>query len=149
MSYVKQTNGPMKVIGVSIRTTNADFQKIVGGIWEKFFREEGKIPRKNEELLGLYTDYETDYTGPFTYMIGYEVESLDNIPQGLVGIELDPSPYAVFTAKGEFPQSMKDAWGEIWNSNLNRSYTTDFEIYGKNINLQTNPEVKICIALKK
>ena len=41
----------------------------------------------NQNLLAVYTDYEGDYTKPFTYMIGCEVSNLSTIPEGMRGIE--------------------------------------------------------------
>ncbi|HEY5259074.1 MAG TPA: effector binding domain-containing protein, partial [Rhabdochlamydiaceae bacterium] len=65
------------------------------------------------------------------------------------GVELEPSSYAVFTAKGAFPQSMMEAWQAIWTSNVKRSYTTDFEVYKPDFNPQDNPEIRIFIAATK
>ena len=101
----------------------------------------------NQDLLVVYTDYEGDYTKPFTYLIGCEVSNLNTIPDGMMGVELEASSYAVFTAKGAFPQSMMQAWQSIWASNVKRLYTSDFEIYRPDFNPQNNPEVKIFIAI--
>ena len=151
MDYSHEKKATLRVIGIPIRTSNANFQKEVPLLWEKFFRENlgGKIPHRiNQNLMSVYTDYEGDYTQPFTYLIGCEVSSLDDIPAGMRGIEIPAAPYAVFTAKGVFPQSMGQTWQAIWNSDVERSYTADFEIYGSDFNPQNNPEVKIYIAAK-
>lgn len=142
------------VIGIPIRTSNENgrFQREVPPLWDKFYRENlaQKIPNKvNQNLLAVYTDYEGDYTKPFTYMIGCEVSNLSTIPEGMRGIELEPSSYAVFTAKGAFPQSMMQAWQSIWTSIVKRSYTTDFEVYKPDFNPQDNPEIRIFIATAK
>ena len=142
------------VIGVSIRTSNEDgrYMKEVPPLWDKFYRENmlEKIPNKvDQNLLAVYSDYEKDYTKPFSYLIGCKVSSLDTIPEGMVGIEIKPSSYTVFTTKGAFPQSMADAWHRIWDSKVKRSYTTDFEIYTPDFNPQNNPEVEIFIATGK
>lgn len=49
----------------------------------------------------------------------------------------------------EFPQGLIAAWQAIWQANLSRSYTTDFELYSSDFDPQRNPEVKVCIAIKK
>jgi len=151
MNYTQEKREKMRVIGVPIRTSNANFQKEVPPLWEKFFREQlaSKIPhRTSQNLLSVYTDYAGDYTQPFTYLIGCEVSSLDEVPAGMRGIEIPAASYAVFTAKGDFPQSMGEVWQTIWNSDALRSYTIDFEIYGADFNPQNNPEVNIYIATK-
>ena len=66
----------------------------------------------------------------------------------MIGVEIAASPYAVFTAKGAFPQSMGQMWHTIWNTALKRSYTVDFEVYAPDFNPQNNPEVKIYISTK-
>lgn len=151
MNYSKEKLEKKYVIGVPVRTSNEDgrFLKDVPPLWEQFHRERlaEKIPvRINHDLLAVYTDYEGDYTKPFTYIIGCEVKNLNSIPEGMIGIEIPPSKYALFTAKGEFPKSMMITWQNIWHSGIKRSYTTDFEIYTSDFNPQNNPEVRIYIA---
>jgi predicted transcriptional regulator YdeE len=117
----------------------------------KFFEENilKKIPNKvGCDILALYTDYEGDHTGDYSWILGCEVSSLDDVPKGLVCKMTSPSKYAVFTTKGAFPQGLIAAWQEVWKSNLSRSYTSDFEVYPSSFNPQTNPEVKIYIAME-
>lgn len=153
MSYAKEIQAKKLVIGIPIKTSNENgrFQKEVPPLWGRFYSENlaEKIPhRLNKNLLAVYTQYEGDYTKPFTYLIGCEVSSLDIIPEGMIGIEIPASPYTVFTAKGPFPQSMMYTWQSIWNSGVKRSYTTDFEVYTPDFNPQNNPEIKIYIGTK-
>lgn len=152
MNYQLTQKDKMFVIGLPIETSNEDgrFQREVPPLWERFFRENlaEKIPnRLNPNLLAVYTNYHSDYTKPFTYLIGCQVADLGIIPEGMMGVEIEPSAYAVFTAKGEFPQSMMHTWQAIWNSDVKRSYTTDFEVYSADFNPQANPEVNIYISI--
>ncbi|MDB6081643.1 MAG: hypothetical protein JWO53_915 [Chlamydiia bacterium] len=120
-------------------------------LWEKFFQEniaEKITNRTNQNLLAVYTAYEGDYMKPFTYIIACEVSSLDVIPEGLIGKEIASSSYAVFTAKGLFPQSMMQAWQKVWNANITRAYRTDFEVYSPDFNPQASPEVKIYVSIQ-
>ena len=55
---------------------------------DRFFKENisSKIPNKiNGDILALYTDYEGDYTKPYSWILGCEVSSLEQVPEGLVG----------------------------------------------------------------
>ncbi|MFI5334085.1 MAG: effector binding domain-containing protein [Chlamydiales bacterium] len=152
MTYVKEKQTKKLVIGIAIKTANARFQKEVPPLWEKFFREKiaDRIPNKsNQNLVAVYTDYEGDHTQPFTYVIGCEVSSLKEIPEGMRGVEISPSPYAIFTARGDFPKSMLETWKSIWKTDLPRAYTSDFEIYHPDFTSQKKPEVKVFIALEK
>jgi predicted transcriptional regulator YdeE len=84
-------------------------------------------------------------------LIGFKVNSLDNIPDGMIGREFDGEDYIKFTAKGEMLNAIMDAWNEIRNKDreLNRKYTADFEVYGKKSQNGENSEVEIFIATEK
>ena len=145
MDYALKSQTNKRVIGVQIRTSNENgrFLKEVPPLWEKFRREAlaEKIPhRVNQDVMAVYSGYESDYTKPFDYMIGCEVSEVEAIPEGMIAIEIPAANYAVFTPTGEFPQSMWHAWQAIWKSDVKRAYTIDFEIYPK------DHDIKIYIA---
>lgn len=138
-------------IGLELRTDNQKCSLEMPAHKERFFNQNilAKIPNKiNGNILAVYTDYEGDYTQPYSWILGTEVSSLDEIPAGLVGKVIPESKYAVFTTRGEFPQGLIAAWQAIWQSNLSRSYTTDFELYSSSFDPQRHPEVKVYIAIK-
>jgi predicted transcriptional regulator YdeE len=137
-------------IGLELRTNNDTCSYQMPAHKEKFFRENicAQIPNKvNDSILALYTDYEGDYTKPYSWILGYEVSSLEKIPEGLVGKVIPESNYAVFTTQGAFPQGLIATWQNVWKSNLDRSYTSDFEVYPADFDPQKNPQVKIYIAI--
>lgn len=145
-------------IGIPLKTSyeNGRFQKEVPELWDKLYRENltEKVSNKvNDELLAVYTDYEGDYTKPFTYMLGFEVSSLDAIPEQMRGIEIAASSYVILTAQGGFPLSNMQKWQAIWNSNVKRAYTTDFEVYKPLYKLPStayyNPQIQVFIALEE
>jgi predicted transcriptional regulator YdeE len=138
-------------IGLELRT-NEECSLAMPAHKARFFKENtlSKIPNKlNGNVLALYTDYESDYSKPYSWILGCEVSSLENIPAGLVGKVIPASTYAVFTTQGTFPDGLIAVWQSIWNLNLARSYTSDFEIYPSDFNPETNPEVKVYIAIKE
>ena len=142
------------VIGISIRTTNEDGQsgKDIPALWNKFMTEEiqGKIPNKvSEDIFCIYTDYEKDHTKPYTTILGCKVESLDNIPENMVGKTIESADYEELIAKGNLSEGIVyNKWLEIWNLDLNRSFTADFEVYGSKTQNPENVEVDIYIALQ-
>lgn len=142
------------VIGISIRTTNEDGQsgKDIPALWNKFMTEEiqGKIPNKvSGDIFCIYTDYEKDHTKPYTTILGCKVESLDNIPEDMVGKTIESADYEELIAKGNLSDGIVyNKWLEIWNSDLNRSFTADFEVYGSKTQNPENAEVDIYIALR-
>lgn len=144
-----------KVIGISTQTTNKDNQsKIdIGKLWEHFFAENiiGKIPNKcSLDILSIYTDYKSDFTDDYTTIIGLQVTTLDEIPEGLIGREFKPEKFQKFIAKGEMPKAVLDTWINIWqrDKELSRSYTHDIEVYGEKSQNGENSEVEIYLAVK-
>lgn len=139
-------------IGLELRTNNDECSKTMPLHKERFFKEDIllKIPNKiNGDILALYTDYEGDYTQPYSWILGCEVSTLDEVPLGLVGKTIPASKYAVFTTEGEFPKGLVMVWKDIWQSNLPRSYTADFEVYSQDFDPRQNPEVKVYIAVEE
>lgn len=139
-------------IGIPIRTSNVTIQNDALTVWGKFHREGifHKIHNKsNDTVYALYTDYEDDYTKPYTYIVGCEVTSLNEIPKGLVSISTPEKKYAVFSTNGPYPQALVQTWQTIWKAPLQRAYTTDFEIYPPGFDPAKISEIKVCIALNK
>ncbi|MBP2615121.1 GyrI-like domain-containing protein [Chryseobacterium jejuense] len=145
---------PFKVIGIAVRTTNENEQaaKDIPVLWEKFMQENvlENIPNKiDNTVYSIYTDYEKDHTKPYTTLLGCKVESLDNIPQGMIGKSFDGGDYVKFTAKGNLAEGLViNEWFKIWNMDLERTFTADFEIYGEKAQNPSDAEVDILIAVK-
>ncbi|MBL4655830.1 MAG: effector binding domain-containing protein [Bacteroidia bacterium] len=142
-----------KVIGISVKTTNENNQAMtdMGQLWNKFYSQNimSKIPdKKNNDVYSIYTDYETDHTGAYTAIIGCKVNSLDTIPDGLIGKSFKGGKYIKLTAKGKMPDAVIDTWKEIWNKEFIRKYTVDFEVYGEKSHDPENAEVEIYIAVE-
>lgn len=142
------------VIGISVRTTNENKQsgKDIPELWNKFIAEEisTKISNKvSEEIICVYTDYEKDHTKPYTTILGCLVNNLDAIPEGMTGKIIEGINYKKFTAKGNLAEGIViNEWIKIWNSDLERIFTSDFEIYSEKAKNQENAEVAIFIAIK-
>lgn len=143
----------LKVMGISIRTSN-DADKApqdIPKMWQRFYKENifEKIPNKaSNEIVALYCDYESDYTAPYTFILGCFVNELPNEPlEGLAVKNLPASRYVVYKAKGKQPDALIDAWGKIWREADRRTYTGDFEIYGDKFFGQPDQEVDIFIAI--
>ena len=141
------------VIGISIRTTNQNGQSVkdIETLWSKFWGEEiqKQIPNKaSNDIYAVYTEYETDVNGPYTTIIGLPVNSLEDIPEGFVGITIEKAKYQKFVSKGKMPEAVFNTWMEIWqNKNLNRAYKADFTIHGEKYYDGDNAEVETFISV--
>ncbi|REG83584.1 GyrI-like domain-containing protein [Algoriphagus antarcticus] len=149
-----QTIEPFKIIGISVRTSNTSGKAAedLDVLWGRFFEEQigGKITGKvSEDIYAIYTDYESDYTGKYTCMIGYQVDRVDNLPDGLIAREFAGGKHFKFTAKGKMSEAVVQTWQEIWaqDAELDRKYTADFEVYRANSQQGDNSEVDIFIAV--
>ncbi len=145
-----------KVIGISVETTNQEGQAVqdIGQLWQHFFQENIPAQIKNkesEDIYSIYTDYETDFTGKYTCIIGFRVSHLDEIPKGLIGRNFEGGPYQKLIAKGMMPNAVGEKWQEIWRNDakLNRKYTADFELYTEKSQQGVESEVDIYLAVKE
>lgn len=146
-------NKKFSVIGISVRTTNENGQsaKDIPALWNTFMSEAivEKIPNRiSQDIICIYTDYEKDHTKPYTTILGCVVDNLDNIPEGMKGKTIENSNYATFTAQGKLSEGIVyNEWLKIWESNLERTFTSDFEVYGQKAQDPENAEVAIYIAI--
>ena len=142
------------VIGISVRTTNENGQATqdIPALWNIFMTSgiADKIPNKiDNSIYCIYTEYEKDHTKPYTTILGCKVSDLQTIPDGMVGKTFDEANYTKIVAKGNILQGMVfNEWTKIWNSNLDRTFTADFEVYGEKAQNPENAEVDIFIAIK-
>lgn len=145
---------PFKVIGIAVRTTNENNQAAedIPVLWEKFMKENmvEKIPNKiDNTIYSIYTEYEKDHTKPYTTLLGCKVENLDIIPEGMVGKSFEGGNYVKFNTKGNLAEDLViNEWIKIWNMDLERIFTADFEIYGEKAQNPEEAEVDILIAVK-
>ncbi|MFK8056303.1 MAG: GyrI-like domain-containing protein [Saprospiraceae bacterium] len=143
-----------KVIGISVRTSNENGQagQDIPQLWSRFMSEgiAAQIPNKvDDRIFSIYTNYLGDHTGPYDTILGCEVSSLDEIPEGMIGQSFEGGLHAKFISKGDLTQgAVYGTWAEIWQTELNRTYTADFEVYGEKAADPTNGEVDIFVAIR-
>lgn len=150
-SYVLQKTARKCFIGLPLRTDNFKAHQTIPAHWERFYKENviARIPGKVDgAVMAVYTEYEKDHTKPYTMILGCETASLGKIPEGLVGIEIPASRYAVFTSQGPHPDGLIQIWHSVWNGELSRSFTADFELYPADFDPQKNPQAKIFVAIE-
>lgn len=142
------------VIGISVRTSNENGQagQDIPALWNKFITEgiAAQIPNKiDNSIYCIYTEYEKDHTRPYTTILGCKVENLQTIPGGMVGKTFEEAAYQKYIAKGNILQGVVfNAWVKIWNSNLDRAFTADFEMYGEKAQNPESAEVDIFVAVR-
>ncbi len=141
-----------KVInGLCVRTDNAtemnpDTGKI-GALWQEFDNTVAVDYKGGERVYGVYFDYESDHTGKFNVLAGFDGGQF-SAEWALKEIVIPAGKYLVFSHKGEMPQIAIDAWTQVWNyfangdAQYHRLFTTDFEYY------PSGNEIEVHIAVK-
>lgn len=143
------------LIGIAVKTTNENSQAAadIGQLWAKFFSEDmyNQIPNKaSADIYSIYTDYESDYTGTYTTIIGVPVTNLMIVPQGMIARSFDAETFQQVLAKGTMPDAVAKAWVDIWSrdAELPRKYTYDLEVYGAKSQQGEESEVDIFLAVR-
>lgn len=129
MNYEIVTLAEKIVVGVSAVTGNSDpgMGEIIGGLWERLYQggvSETIRNKVNESAIGLYSDYAGDR---YCVTAGSEVSAAEN-PE-LTTKVIPAGRYAKFSVHGHMERAVAEAWDQIWQMELDRSYTGDFEEY--------------------
>ena len=142
------------VVGIKVRTANdGSAGNDLPILWGKFMEGElkDKIPNKvSDNIYCLYTNYEGDHTQPYDAILGCKVSSIEDIPEGMVAHNIESTNGAKFLAKGSLikGEAVVNTWFKIWESSLDRTFTTDFEVYDERSTDLENAEVDIYISIK-
>ncbi|WP_244834108.1 GyrI-like domain-containing protein [Clostridium sp. BJN0001] len=134
------------VVGVSAVTSNDDpnMGKIIGDLWKSLYQgdiSETIKNKVNEYAIGLYSDYEDN---EYLVTAGNEVCKAEN--EELTIKKIPAGKYAKFSIEGDMEKVVSEAWNQIWQMDLDRSYEADFEEYlNSDFN---NAKIDIYISLK-
>jgi predicted transcriptional regulator YdeE len=145
----------LKLIGLKLSTktsnNNGNAATDCGGLWQRFISEgiADKITNKSSsDIYAVYFDYDGDHTQPYSFFIGCPVATDAELPEGLATITIPTQQYTTITAKGIMPDCVADAWNNIWQSDINRAYGYDFEVYNELSADWQNAVVAIYISVK-
>ena len=139
--------------GISVRTNNKDEQSQENGkipnLWKEFFEKDLinniKNQKESSPIFGIYSSYESDFNGEYNLTIGKEVVSEDTTLK-YKEVSIENGEYLLFKNKGQMPNIVINTWQNIWkyfeDNNIVRKYTTDFELY------KSEDEIEIYIAVK-
>lgn len=151
----------IKLIGITVRTNNKNEMdpqtSKIGELVGHYFGQNiaAQIPNHANPgvTLSVYTDYDSNEHADYTYFIGEEVSSFDNIPSNLEKITIPATKYAKFTTPvGKMPEVVINAWQEIWkmrSSDLggDRAYIADYELYDQRAMDPANTSLDIYIGV--
>ena len=152
---VEKPNGyAFKLIGLKLdgKTKNENGQAGTdcGELWQKFEVNQisKRIPSKRSDAVyAVYYDYESDGNGAFSYFIGCRVADHTEVPPNLDELMIPEQTYHKEIAKGQMTGCITKVWEKIWNSNLNRKFGFDFEVYDERSYDWENAEVDIYVSV--
>lgn len=151
----------IKLVGLTARTNSKNemnpqtskIGELAGRFWSQNI---GALilNRKNPGVTySVYTNYDSDEHGDYTYFIGEEVSSFENIPSGLQQLTISASKYQKFTTSaGKMPEVVINAWQQIWKMSAEdfggkRAYVADFEVYDQRASDPANAILDIYIGI--
>lgn len=126
-----------QLTGYSVRTSNLEEMQPatakIGDLWAQFYSQQGAKLTKQSNIYGVYTDYESDFSGQYRVFSATDTPINDD---QLSSLTIAPGLYYVFSTQGEVPNAIIELWGHIWeyfsndqDARYQRAYTTDFEHY--------------------
>jgi len=156
---IQQRDG-FYVVGLTARTSNAQEtsgKAKIGEVWQEFLQPDlvAKIPDKiGVDLIAVYTDYETDHTGHYTYLLGIPISSAEALPSNLTVKHIPAGRYAVFrSGRGPKKEVVSAVWQRIWSLSPKqlggkRAFKSDFEIYDQRAADPENAQIDVYVGLR-
>lgn len=149
-----------KVLMLSTRTTNHDESDVntrkIPHLIDKYFEDKlaDQTPMRVEPgtTYCLYTNYDSNYTGAYTFGVGEA--SVSNEAESLELCVIPAQKYIRFTTeKGTLPAMIVKAWHAIWSMDDKtlggkRTYTVDFEKYDERAYSADDAVVEIYIGIE-
>lgn len=138
-------------IGVSMETSfeQGIYLQHIEELWDYFYKNDISPAISNivdESIYVIYSDYDKPELGYFKMTIGYRTSDINDIYEGLTGIEIPPSMYAVFESEKDHENFPTEMWPKVMNSDLNRASTYDLEVYHLDKNYEVEKsELRIAI----
>jgi len=146
--------------GLATRTNNAaelSGKGKIGSVWESFLQPgmAARIPNKiGVDLIAVYSDYETDHTGHYTYLLGLPISSTEAQPRTLTVKHVPAGRYAVFTSnRGPIVKVVQETWQRIWSMSEKelggkRAFRSDYEIYDQRSADPENAQIDVYVGLR-
>ena len=152
----------IKLVGLTARTNNKNemnpktskIGELVSRFWGQNIASQISNRKNPGVTLSIYTEYDNNEHGDYTYFIGEEVSSFENIPAELQKLTIPAAKYQKFTTPtGKMPELVINAWQQVWKMSESdfegvRTYIADFEVYDQRASDPANTSLDIYIGIK-
>ncbi len=137
----------MEIKWIKIRTNNKN-SSLIWELWNDFY---SKWHFKNlwlewKNIYAVYHNYELDRNWKFD-ILDWKYDLIiwwESNNENYESIILNDWIYEKFDTNWEMPEKIIKKWTEIWSSNINRNFKTDYEVYENSEDIY-NPKVTIYI----
>lgn len=158
------THPGLNLVGITTRTNNAKIFEAdpstnpIAVTVQKYFHNglaEKINNRKNPgTTFCIYTQYESDVNGDYTYFIGEEVDSFEQVEGDFETLTIPSQQYAKFTNQrpAPMPGACINMWQNIWKMSPaelggQRAYVADFEVYDERSRDHNNVTLDVYISI--
>ncbi|MCE3239278.1 MAG: hypothetical protein K0R24_2259 [Gammaproteobacteria bacterium] len=152
----------IKLVGLTARTNNKNemnpetskIGKLAGRFWGQNVANQISDRKNPGTTFSVYTEYDSNEHADYTYFIGEEVNSFENISADFQKLTIPAATYQKFTTpSGKMPEVVINAWQQIWQMSASgfggeRAYIADFEVYDQRAADPANTSLDIYIGIK-
>lgn len=153
----------VKLVGIVVRTSNnleanpetAKIGKTIEHYFKNNLNQKISARAKPGTTYCVYTEYESDEHGEYTYFVGEETDCHSDVDPIFTTLTIPASSYIKFECgPGEMPMICIDSWKKIWqmqDAELGgkRTYIADFEIYDERAKDYLNTILDIYIGVRQ
>jgi predicted transcriptional regulator YdeE len=134
--HIEQQTQAIRVVGLELRTTNAEALQTIPPHWARVMRDDifSRIAGKtSDDVYAVYTHFEhagLDNQGLYSMIIGAPVAADATVPEGLVHAVLPAGWRALFASPDGRPDLVGQTWLEVWaRDDLPKAFVADAERY--------------------
>jgi predicted transcriptional regulator YdeE len=126
---------PITIVGIGIKTSNANAMNTIPQHWGKFMGEDvqaslGKLPVVENSVYAVYTDFQNEGVnneGDYHLIIGLAVSNAENVPEGFVTTTIHPATRYKYDVPSR--EQILPVWMQIWQDDIPKSFICDYEKY--------------------
>lgn len=135
-------------ISADMNVNDPDLEKHTTELWDYFYKNDISqvIPNiVDERVYFIYSP--TDKAGNYKATIGYRTKDIKNIYEGLEGVQISPTKFAIFEQTGgDTEKFIATTWEKIYASDLNSSTSSNMEVYELDANYKVKKsEIRVAI----
>lgn len=140
----------LTIIGLAIRTRAEATAQDIPALWSRFYQEgiAQRLPALDPQIYALYCDYESDFAGAYTMVLGVACAADAAVPAGLRRVRVPAGRFATLAVSGDPAQVVGRGWDHIngaWPGKEGRRYVADFERYSRVT--FGDADAEICVGL--